>query len=146
MAAPQPSKPPPPGGGAAPTGAKPSASDPADRAPQQQPKRKPLTTMGLWPEKQILRRELVSSLAGRFWAQPAPTTTRISGRAWTVPGVLPPLPLCAPTGLSRAQLLVAAGAVGLPGLPSYSADEGGVVSRRGGVRLPDTIMHMHMRL
>jgi hypothetical protein len=51
----------------------------------------------------------------------------LSGAAAAAPAEPQPLRLCAPSGLSRAQLLVAAHAMRLPALPSYCGEHGGVV-------------------
>lgn len=54
----------------------------------------------------------------------------LSGQACTSPCEPQPLRLTAPSGLSRAQFLVATRAVRLPIFPGYCDDHGGTVSSR----------------
>jgi hypothetical protein len=63
-------------------------------------------------------------------AQPccAPTCRSLTGQSCTAPGEPQPLPLNAPSGLSRTQFLVAAHAVRVPVFPSYCEEHGGTVS------------------
>lgn len=104
---------------------------PPDRGPLQDessplPKR-PISLSVIVPEKQLLRRELTSSFGSRFWLQPVLTPARVEGRSWTKAAGVGPLPLLSPTGISRSQLLVASAAAGMPGLPSWSTKQGGLV-------------------
>lgn len=86
--------------------------------------------LGLVPERRLLQNDILSSIGSQFWNQGSQSTSSIDGLINTAPGEPTPLPLCAPSGLSRNQLLVAAQAVTLPGLPAVCSNDGGIVADR----------------
>jgi hypothetical protein len=83
--------------------------------------------MPVIPEKRELEARVQGALGAQFWGQPVQSARVIAGTTAIVPCEPPPLPLCAPPGLSRTQLLVAAQAAGLPLFPGYCEAHGGAV-------------------
>ncbi|GAX73166.1 hypothetical protein CEUSTIGMA_g619.t1 [Chlamydomonas eustigma] len=88
------------------------------------------TVMGVVPEKQMFPREMLSSFNAHFLGQYVETAQSLDGLAVTTPGCPPPSPLSAPSGLSRIQFMAASQAIGLPFVPSYCHEQGGVVLDR----------------
>ncbi|KAI8475001.1 MAG: hypothetical protein J3K34DRAFT_456450 [Monoraphidium minutum] len=86
--------------------------------------------MPVIPEKRQLDARVAAGLGAQFWAQPVTSARALAGTATTVPCEPPPLPLVAPPGLSRTQLLVAAHAAGLPLFPGWCEEHGGTVLDR----------------
>jgi hypothetical protein len=83
--------------------------------------------MPVIPEKRSLESRVQGALGAQFWGQPVQSARVIAGITTIVPCEPPPLPLCAPSGLSRTQLLVAAHAAGVPLFPGWCEEHGGVV-------------------
>lgn len=86
--------------------------------------------MPVIPEKRQLDNRVQGGLGAQFWAQPVQSSRTLVGSTCTVPCEPPPLPLCAPSGLSRTQLVVASQAAGLPAFPGWCEEHGGAVLDR----------------
>lgn len=87
--------------------------------------------MPIIPEKRQLDARAAAGLAAQFWGQPVASARVVAGITAAAPCEPPPLPLAAPSGLSRTQTLVAAHAAGVPLFPAYCEAHGGAV--RSGV-------------
>lgn len=86
--------------------------------------------MPVIPEKRQLDARVQGALGGQFWAQAVQSARVIAGATSAVACEPPPLPLVAPSGLSRTQLLVAAHAAGVPLYPGWCGAQGGAVLDR----------------
>ncbi|KIY96659.1 hypothetical protein MNEG_11303 [Monoraphidium neglectum] len=86
--------------------------------------------MPVIPEKRQLDARVRGALGAQFWAQPVESGRAVVGATAATPCEPPPLPLAAPSGLSRTQLLVAAQAAGLPFFPGWCEAHGGTVLDR----------------
>jgi hypothetical protein len=86
--------------------------------------------MPVIPEKRQLDARVRGALGAQFWAQPVESGRAVVGATAATPCEPPPLPLAAPSGLSRTQLLVAAQAAGLPFFPGWCEAHGGTVRGR----------------
>ncbi len=75
------------------------------------------------PERDAFRRDLLAILSGHIFSQPLASSSQIDGLVQAAPGCNPPLPLLAPSGLSRPQFLVAAQAASLPCFPAYAQSQ-----------------------
>lgn len=83
------------------------------------------------PEKFLDREHLKATLHSQFWGQGVESARVLSGVARTLPCEPPPLSQTTPSGLSRSQqLLLLQRGLDAPCLPSYSAEQGGVVLDR----------------
>ncbi|KAK9806896.1 hypothetical protein WJX72_006721 [[Myrmecia] bisecta] len=86
--------------------------------------------MPLVPEKLGARQEVRCAVCAQFWEQPVQSSKSSDGLARTLPCEPPPLSLTSPTGLNRTQELLAIQALGIPCMPAFDADGGGVVLDR----------------
>ncbi|KAL6758991.1 hypothetical protein V8C86DRAFT_1387143 [Haematococcus lacustris] len=89
-----------------------------------------LSVLSLVPERRELQRDVLSTLGAQFWSQPTQSSGQHNGLAYTAPGEPTALPLLAPTGIARTQLIVAGQAATLPALPCWCAEDGGFVTDR----------------
>ncbi|KAJ9507665.1 hypothetical protein QJQ45_019161 [Haematococcus lacustris] len=89
-----------------------------------------LSVLSLIPERRELQRDVLSTLGAQFWSQPTQSSGQHNGLAYTAPGEPTALPLLAPTGIARTQLIVAGQAATLPALPCWCAEDGGFVTDR----------------
>lgn len=81
----------------------------------------------LAPEKRMLAKQVHGVFESQFWDQHVSSPASMQGILPAGPCVPPPSPMLAPSGVSRAQFMIASQAVGLPVFPSYVEDEGGLV-------------------
>lgn len=84
--------------------------------------------MPLVPERLATRQEVRQGIAAQFWEQQIQSTSTFEGTAKILPCEPPPLTQAQPSGLSRTQQLIVAQSAGLPFIPSFSGDNGGLVS------------------
>jgi hypothetical protein len=82
------------------------------------------------PEKLATRSNIRAAISSQFWGGAQHSPRYLDGRVWALPCEPPPLDLAAPSGLSRAQQLLASQALGLPAMPAYDAAGGGLVLDR----------------
>lgn len=85
--------------------------------------------MVLVPEARTNRQEVRGAIAAQFWGQPVGGARSLDGLSRLLPCEPPAPPQTAPSGLSRAQQLLAFQAVALPAVPAFNASQGGLVSR-----------------
>ncbi len=83
--------------------------------------------MGLIPEKRTGRQEVRQAIASQFWGQTSTGPRSLSGCSGLLPCEPPPLAQAAPSGLARAQQLLAWQACALPFLPGLNGDQAGAV-------------------
>lgn len=83
---------------------------------------------GVVPEKRALGRQVQGAFQSLFWDQQSSSSASIPGTLPTTPSAAPPTPLLSPSGVSRVQFIIANQAIGLPFMPGYDAEQGGVVS------------------
>ena len=84
-------------------------------------------SMGLIPEKRTGRQEVRQAIASQFWGQTSTGPRSLSGCSGLLPCEPPPLAQSAPSGLARAQQLLAWQACALPFLPGLNGDRAGAV-------------------
>ena len=84
--------------------------------------------MPLIPEKLNSRQEVRNAIASQFWDQPVQSGRSIDGTARLHACEPPPAGQTAAGGLMRSQELLITQAAGLPVMPGFSEDNGGVVS------------------
>lgn len=89
-----------------------------------------LHVLSICPERHLLKREVLGGLGAQFWGQPVQSAQSLDSLSTSAPGEPTPLPIVAPSGLSRPQFLIAAQAATLPGLPSHCRADGGLVLDR----------------
>lgn len=110
--------------------------------PQGSPKPAKRTVLTLLPERMAFGHSVRSGLAAQYWGVPVVTASVPDGLLPGGPSEPAPLPLTLYTGTIRPQLILAAQAVkvpglpSLPGLPSYCAEQGGLVSVRAALKHP----------
>ena len=83
--------------------------------------------MPLVPEKLQNRQEVRQAISSQFWDQPLQSTISQDGLAKTLPCEPPPLSQTGYSGLFRPQELLVTQALGLPAMPGYSQQDGGLV-------------------
>ncbi len=88
------------------------------------------------PEKRLMTRELIAGFTSHFWGQPSQSTQSLDALVVSAPGEPSPMPLNAPSGLSRTQFLVASQALTLPCFPTFCKQHGGLVSMLAHVQIP----------
>lgn len=86
--------------------------------------------MPLVPEKLQNRQEVRQAISSQFWDQPLQSTISQDGLAKTLPCEPPPLSQTGYSGLFRPQELLVTQALGLPAMPGYSQQDGGLVLDR----------------
>ncbi len=91
--------------------------------------------MPLIPEKGSHRRGVRTAISSQFWEQPVSSTRSLDGLCYQQPGEPPPMSQLAGSGVVRAQQLIAGRAGGLPILPGYDLESGGLVSGSGALCL-----------
>ena len=85
--------------------------------------------MGLIPERRTGRQEVRQAIASQFWGQATTGPRSLSGSSGLLPCEPPPLAQAAPSGLARAQQLLAWQACALPVLPGLNGAQAGTVRR-----------------
>jgi len=83
--------------------------------------------MPIVPEKLSSRHGSRSAITNQFWESAEHSTRYIDGQVWELPCEPPALNLTGSSGLSRSQQLIAAQSMGVPVIPSYDSNSGGVV-------------------
>ena len=83
--------------------------------------------MVLVPEARTHRQEVRQAIAAQFWGQPVAGARSLDGLSRLLPCEPPALPQTAPSGLSRAQQLLAFQAIALPVMPAFNGAQGGLV-------------------
>lgn len=83
--------------------------------------------MPVVPECLSSRQGSRSAIASQFWESAEHSSRYIDGQVWELPCEPPALNLIGSSGLSRAQQMIAAQSMGLPVIPSYDANSGGLV-------------------
>ena len=84
--------------------------------------------MPLVPEKLNSRQGVRNAISSQFWDQPVQSGRSIDGVARLHACEPPPAGQTAAAGLMRSQELLVTQAAGLPVMPGFSEDNGGVVS------------------
>lgn len=93
--------------------------------------RGPTPAMPIVPERVRTRQEVRGAINGQFWGQEVATPRSIDGKGQSLPCEPVPLGLTTPPGISRTQQLLAAQAWGLPAMPGYCGESGGLVREEG---------------
>lgn len=86
--------------------------------------------MPIVPEKLSSRQRSRSAISSQFWESPEHSARYIDGQVWQLPCEPPALNLTGTSGLSRTQQLIASQSLGIPAVPSYDANSGGLVLDR----------------
>lgn len=77
---------------------------------------------------------LLAPAVHHSWQCSLQSPRSFSGQCQTLPCEPPPLAQCAFQGLNKAQQMIAIQAIGLPAIPAYDVNDGGVVCLR-----PETV-------
>ena len=84
--------------------------------------------MPIVPEKLNSRQEVRNAISSQFWDQTVHSARSLDGTARTLACEPPPVGQTAASGLLRSQELLTTQAAGVPVMPGYCKQHGGVVS------------------
>lgn len=84
--------------------------------------------MPIVPEKLNSRQEVRNAISSQFWDQTVHSARSLDGTARTLACEPPPVGQTAASGLLRSQQLLTTQAAGVPVMPGYCKNHGGVVS------------------